>query len=100
MNKVLVRHIHDINGKLVATVAAVDKNMIGVSIVSERDIGVKTMGALMAVGKAYTSTIETVPNRKVWVGDVNKGNVAYKHLADVIRDETYIMSNRAYKYFR
>lgn len=99
MNKVLVRHLHDIKGKLFATIAAIGPDMVGVSIVNECDEGSKNMGEILAIGRAYKGEIEKVPNREVLVGNLNFGLVKLTHIQDVINDEVQIMRNRSFRSF-
>lgn len=94
--KPLVRHIHDYNGNLLATIVGVEKNQIGVTIChpNDKSCGSKKMGVELATGRAILGVPEVIPNRGVVMGNYNAGVFNVTTLADVLEREIYIMNQR------
>ena len=94
----LVKHLRDDFKDPFATIVALDRDRIGLSICCPRDHFNKKRGVEIAKGRARYNCRPESPNRYVFV---DNGEVySVESMSEVIQREINIMKERAQKYFK
>jgi len=86
----LVKYLRNKSGKMVGVVVAIDKDKVGMSLCSPKDVFNKEFGKMVAVGRAklgFPRHVPNIPNRK----DID---------SEQLISEFDSMEDRAERYFK
>ncbi len=104
-NKILISHVRDYAGQIHATLVALDKEHVGLSIRNPNDKFDRKLAITKAAGRAKSQTqnfeFTKIPSRKIipeWA-DLQTG-IGELALAEVINIEYLRLMQRAEKYFK